>query len=158
MGDRRLGTHPLTRAEGMAEGQLERRAKGALLLGHALGLAHLALHLHLAEHGRIQPGRNREQMLDRLLIPKDGQVGQKTVRGDIGQVDQQVAEVLERTVETLGFDVDLGAVAGGEDHSLGHVVARGQGRQQLRGVVCGHGKPLKHLQGEVAVCDSDEQH
>ena len=54
---------PLADAQGVAEQQVERRAHAALVLGDLPRRAHLAEDLALAEHRRVEPGGDLEQVL-----------------------------------------------------------------------------------------------
>ena len=67
-----------------------------------------------------------------------------------------MTDVLHRTVETLGHDVDLGAMAGGEHHHLTHVLASAQVVERLGQATLGDGHALEEIERHRAVVQSDD--
>ena len=75
--DGRLGMHPLTHRQRPLGQLVQHPADGAVRLGGGVGAAHLAKHLLLADHRRIQAAGNGEQVLDgRLAVAHVGVFGQ----------------------------------------------------------------------------------
>ncbi len=158
-GDARLAAHPFAGLEGALEGAVQERPDRALLLGHLQRLAHLAEDLDLARDERVEPGGDPAQVQG----------------GDV------VAQVVERGVEPRGVgagnvrelgpghrvdrgrirpgDVDLGAVAGGDDRGLGGAGSPQVGQETAAaGLVEGHGAAQVELGGAVREADGDEAH
>ena len=155
-GDAGVGAGPLAGLEGVAEQQVEGRAGGALLAGAVPRHLHLAEDLALAEHGRVEPGGDREEVGDGRGVVVDVEVVAEVLGGEEGDLGEEVADVLEGAVEPLGDRVDLGAVARREHDGLGDVLARHEVVQRLRqrGVTDGH--PLEQVERGAPVVQPDD--
>ena len=100
-------------------------------------LAHLAEDLALADDHRVEPGGHAEQVRDRgVVVVRVEEVGE-LVGVDARRVGEEVAHVLHRRVEQRGVGVDLGAVARGEQHDLGEVLAPRERLERLRAAPSG---------------------
>ena len=155
-----VGAGPLAGFERVAEEQVEGRAGGALLAGPLPRLLHLAEDLALAEHRRVEAGGDAEEVGDRRRVVVDVEVVGEVLGGEEGDLGEEVADVLVGAVEPLGDRVDLGAVAGGEHHGLGHVRARDQVVQRLRqrGIADGHALEQVERRAAVVQPDDDDGH
>ena len=107
-----------------------RNSRFSVGLGAALGLrqlprrAHLAEDLALAEHRRVEPGGDLEQVGDGSVVVLAVEVRVQLVGGEAAELAEEVADVGVGAVEALGDGVDLGAVARAEHDGLADVVAR----------------------------------
>ena len=155
-----VGAGPLAGLERVAEQQVERGAGGALLAGALPGLLHLAEDLALAEHGRVEPGGDPEEVGDGRRVVVDVEVVAEVLGGQERDLGEEVADVLVGAVEPLGDGVDLGAVAGGEHDRLGHVRAGDEVVQGLRerGVADGHALEEVERRAAVVQPDDDDGH
>ena len=63
-----LGASPLARFDGMAEEEVEGRLGATFGLGGLPGGAYLTEDLALAEHGRVEPCRDLEQVTHRGFV------------------------------------------------------------------------------------------
>ncbi len=135
--DAGLAAGPLAVAQGVAEQQVERGARRPFALGDLPRRADLAEDLALAEHGRVEPGGDLEQVGHRAVVVLAVEVRRELVDAEVAELAQEVADVGVGAVEALGDDVDLGAVARGQDHRLAEVVALGQPGHGLGEVVGG---------------------
>ena len=167
LGDRRdvaadggVGAGPLAGLERVAEQQVEGRAGGALLAGPLPRLLDLAEDLALAEHGGVEAGGDAEEVGDGRRVVVDVEVVGEVLGREEGDLGEEVADVLVGAVEPLGDGVDLGAVAGGEHHGLGHVGARDQVVQGLRqrGIADGHALEQVERRAAVVQPDDDDGH
>ena len=155
--DAGLGAGPLAGFDRRAEQQVQRGAGGAFVLGDLPRAAHLTEDLALAEHGRIEPGGDLEQMADRGRIVLAVEVRDQLVDRQVAEFAEEVAHVGVRPVEQLGDDVDLGAVAGGQHDRFADVVAQRQAGDGLADLVGGDGDALQQRQRAAAMVDTDDQ-
>ena len=121
-----LGADPLADHQRVAEEQVHRGACAALDLRDLPRLADLAEDLGLADHRRVEPGRDLEQVPDRGVVVMRVEMRVQLVGGDVADLAQEVADVGVGAVEALGDGVDLGAVARADQDDLAHVVAIGE--------------------------------
>ena len=154
--DAGVGASSLARLERVAEQQVEGRAGGALVRAALPGHLHLTEDLALAEHGRVEPGGDAEEVGHRRGVVVDVEVVAEVLGGEEGDLGEEVADVLVGAVEALGHRVDLGAVAGREHDRLRDVLAGHEIVQGLRqrGVTDGH--PLEQVERRAPVVQPDD--
>ena len=111
----------------------------------------------LADHRRVEPGRDLEQVPDRGVVVMRVEVRVQLVGGDVADLAQEVADVGVGAVEALGDGVDLGAVARADQDDLAHVVAIGETTDGLGDLVRREGNALEHADRAAAMVDSDDQ-
>ena len=88
-------------------------------LGGGVRPAHLAEHLLLADHGRIQAGGHREEMLDSGLGVADvGVLGQVAHR-HAGMLGEYLPDHRQAAVEGLDHRIDFDPVARRQHHGFG---------------------------------------
>ena len=118
----------------------------------------LAEDLRLADHHRVQPGRDGEQVLHsrtRVVdVEMPGEFGQRQP----GVPAKHGGDVRETAVEGVDDRVDLNAVAGRQHHHLGDVAAVQHLGEQLRNVVGRDGHPLQQLDRSAAVRQAHHEH
>ena len=116
--DAGIGTGALGHREGLLEQAIQRGLQRALAACHLPGFLHLAEDLRLAQHHRIQTGGDAEQVPHRIALLVAVEVGIELVRAQLAVARQPV---LGQALGS-GFHaaIDFGAVAGGQQRSLGH--------------------------------------
>ncbi len=82
-------------------------------------VAYLTEDLALTEDHRVHAGGDAEQVRHGGLVEVDVDVPHELVAAEIGVLRQQARHLLDGSVEALGLDVDLDAVAGRDDDRLG---------------------------------------
>ena len=92
--------------------------------------ADLAEDLALAEHGRVEPGGDLEQMRRGRLVVLAVEVRVELVGGERAELAEEVADVGVGAVEALGDGVDLDPVARAEHGHLADVVPPGEPDQR----------------------------
>ena len=128
-----LAVRPLADPERGLE-QLVQGRPGPVVTGRRVGLAQLPEDLRLADHHRVQPAGDLEQVQDRLPLPVHVEVALEVVQRHPRQSSQQVADRIDAGVEDLGVGVDLDPVARREHHDLADRAGRPQlGHHELRG-------------------------
>ena len=90
--------------------------RGAVFLGGAHGVLHLAEDLRLADDHRVKAAGNAEGVADGFRLVMGIDVGRQFVARHLVVMGQPV----DHHVGRLGGAVDLGAVAGGQDGHLAH--------------------------------------
>jgi len=105
-----IGSRPFGDREGLLEQAVELLADNPAVMRQRPGILHLAQDLRFAQHHRIQPGGDPEQMPDSLTVGMLVQVAIKRA----GMVFQPAGQC--RAI--LGDRVQLGAVAGGQQHGF----------------------------------------
>jgi hypothetical protein len=137
---------------------VQRATDGVVRLGGGVRAAHLAEHLLLTDHRRVQPAGHREQVLDGGLGVPDVGVFGEVVQRHSGPFGQHLADHRQAAVERVDDRVDLDPVAGGQHHGLGHQ----RGLQQLVDELCLIGlirtQLLQDRDGRTAVRNSEQQH
>ena len=106
----------------------EQLARRALLLGELPRVAHLAEDLALADDHRVEPGGDAEEVRDRAVVVVRVEVLGEVVGLRRRLLGEEVEDVRHRGVELRAARVDLDAVARGEQHDLGEVLAQSRGR------------------------------
>ncbi len=156
--DARLRVRPLARVQRVGAQFGEGTAEGALLPGGLQGLAHLAEYLALADHHRVKPAGDRQQMLDGTVL-----VVHVKVRGELGERDagvpgQQLADGRYPAVELVHVGVDLRAVAGADHEGPRDVLGLENVVRQLAERVTGHDGPLERGERCAGVAEADHEH
>jgi hypothetical protein len=126
-------------------------AQGAGALGGPHRLLDLPEDLRLADHHRVEAARDAEGMPHRRLVP---------VRVQVAFELQPVAAWRARSTMrapalAVGAAVDLGAVAGGHQHRIGHPGLAGELRQSIALALRREGELLPDLQGGAVVVDAE---
>ncbi len=102
------------------------------------------------------PAATRKRWRDRVDVVVDVEVVGEVVRGDVGQVGEDVADLLVGGVEPLGHQVDLGAVARRHQDGLGDVVAAHHGGEGLGQAGTVEGQPLEQVEGHRPMVETDD--
>ena len=130
-----------------------------LVLGELPRLAHLAEDLALADDHRVEAGRHAEEVRDRRVVVVRVQDARRIPRGRRPTIGEEVEDVRHRRVELRGVGVDLGAVARGEQHDLGEVLARPRATgAPWPGATGRHRHPFAQLDRRGAVVQADDDH
>jgi len=156
--DAGFGAHPLGHREGVLQQAVQRRLQRVRLARKLVGILHLAEDLRLAQHHRIQPGGDAEQVARRVLLV----VAVQELVQLAGSQTMVAAQPRQRQLLGAGghAHVQLGAVAGGQDHRLLHA---GFLLQFVQGGGGGFGVE-RHLfaqgdrRGEVVEPEGDQRH
>ena len=133
------------------------RSDGPLGVGLAEGVPHLAQDLRLAEDHGIQPGRDLEKVLRRVVLVVGVERLRELLRRDLTGLGEDPLQREESRVIRADPRVDLDAVAGREDDGLvdlglvheraiglGEIVGdEGQALQELH-----PGSPVRHAERE----------
>jgi hypothetical protein len=118
--------------------------------------AHLAEDLALAEHHRVEPSRDIEQMARRSVVVESEEMRVELGEGHPGEAGEELGDVGVGAVEALGHDVDLGAPARGEDGNLADRVAPGEAGHGLGDVIRCNGQPFQHGERSSAMVRTDD--
>jgi hypothetical protein len=145
--------HLLGDGEGALEEPVQHRAERAGGLGGARGLLHLAEDLRLAEHHGIQARGDTEGMAHRLLARQRVQVALQLVALQPVVLRHPVGHLGRRA---LCRDVQLGAVAGGEDRRLGGEAAPDLGQRVAQPLDVEH-HALAHCEGRGVVIQTERE-
>jgi hypothetical protein len=133
------------RAPGRVEHAGEQGAGGTLRLGAAERLANLRIDLRLAEHHRVQPRRDLEEVIRGVALP----VGVQRVGELLGRDPSRLAEhsLQREEPRVVRRDVaeDLDAVARRQDHGLLDRRLVERGAVGLHEIVVGEREPLQQL-------------
>ena len=117
--ERRLGADPLADAERPVE-RLAQERSGAVTLGGGLeGVLHLSEDLRLADHERIESRRHAEQVPRRRHVAVGEQVRQEGVARELVILAEKRDDLFASALGVGAGDVDLRAIAGGEDDRFG---------------------------------------
>ena len=79
----------------------------------------------LAEYGRVDTSANAEKVFDGLIVVEGIEVIVQHLGSNERDLGQEVADILEGTMKTLGQNVDLGPVTGAEYYTFGHIRPQG---------------------------------
>ena len=126
--DRGFAPRPLAGLDGRTHQQVEPRAGRRFVERDLPGRTDLSEDLALAEHRRVEPGRDFEQMPDGGAVVLAEQVRAQLVDVEFAEFAQEVPDVGIRAVEALGDDVHLGAIARRQHDRLTDVVPLRQAR------------------------------
>src|SRR5690606_16139263 len=118
--DAGVGAGALGGRESLLEQTVELAAKAAGAARGGPGVLDLAQDLRLAQHQRVQPGRDPEQVAHRVAAGVPVQVAVQALAnaGGVGRVGRQ--PVGQRAAVVVGDGVDLGAVAGRQQRGFMH--------------------------------------
>ena len=146
-----LCVHPLADAQRLLRQLVQRPPDRARGVRGGVGGAQLAEDLRLADHHRVEPGGDGEQVLHGRT-----RVVHVEVLGELGQRQRGVpaqhgGDVGEAAVEGVDDRVDLDAVAGRQHHHLGDVAAAQHLVEQLGDLVDPDGGAFQQLHGGAAV-------
>jgi hypothetical protein len=158
-GDLGLGTHALGDVEGLAEERMQLGAHRPTSLGQRECVLDLTEDLRLAEHHRIQAGRDPKGMVDGVGL-------QMRVERRLDDAEVEAPMAAEgpedqgpRLPRRVGHAIDLHPVARGQQHHLLQHLAGLQVVEELAQLVLLDGELLAQLHGRVLVAEAgDEQH
>ena len=155
-----LGVRPLADPQRLLEQGVQGGADRAELLADAERVAGLAEDLRLADHHRVQPGGDVEEVGHGPVVVVDVEVRHQRPGRLARALDEQPRDLLHRPVETVDVGVDLQPVAGGDDGRLRDVLGGGHVGDELDQAVVVEGEPLEdgHRRGLVAHTDHEDAH
>ncbi len=156
--DAGVGAHALGHREGVLQQPVHRRLQCLRPACQLVGVLHLAEDLRLAQHHRVQPGGDAEHVAYRVVFIVPIQELIQFAGSQMMMTTQpRLRDVLRARRHA---DIQLGAVAGGQDHRLFHAGFVGQLVQGFaRGV-----RVERHLfaqadrRGEVIEAEGDQRH
>ncbi len=150
----RIGTRALGGDEGVLEQAVEPVAQGACRARCRPSVLDLAEDLRFAEHQRIQPGRDAEQMAYGPVVLVAIQISTQ-VAHTIGMRGEPFAE---RKSSVVGDRIQFGAVAGRQQSYLAHLRQRAQGSERGGQGFVGKGHPFAQgdRRGLVVDAEGDE--
>ena len=125
----------------------------ALFPGVLEGPADLTDHLALAQHGRLEPRGDREEVGGDVVVEADGGPRRQLVGRDAGVLGEDLVDLGHRIVEAVDDRIDLGAQAGREDHGLLQVAAVAQRRQHLVQISVADRHRLEEREGGLLVLE-----
>ena len=127
-----LRAHALAGRERVAEQPVRDRAADALDQRHLVGALDLTLDLGLADDHRVEPGGDREQVLDGLAAAQRVERAAQLGRTQPGLTRQDRERGVLGLEGVLGHEVELGPVAGEQcDRFVGILSFPGRGIQRL---------------------------
>ena len=153
LADGGVGTHGLGGAEGGLEQTPEQRADGAGLARYGVGRLELAENLRFAEHHRVQPAGHAHHVPDRVVIAVHIGAGAQFVDAQTVIIGQPLQHFV--AAELVLLQVQLAAVAGGEDRRLAAGRQPAQLLQRLDQLLRGEGNALAHLYRGGLVVDTE---
>ncbi len=146
-GNGRLGAHPLGGGERRRHGAGQGRSAGAGLERARMRGLDLPLDLRLADHHRVEAGRDAEQVRQRVVLEPDEGV----LRDQRSQLPRDVVRRRARVHD----GEHLQPVARGEEHRLADSRQRLEPAQACRQLVGRHGHLLAHGDGHLLVGEAD---
>ena len=164
-GNTGFGADSLAHLEGLAEQVVQRGAGAGFGTSELPRLLYLAEDLGFAQHRRVDAAGNLEEMSGRIGLVKAVEVvglvvGVKVVAkrlgGQVRDVGKEVAHVAVRAMKPLGVDINLGAIAGAEQHCLEDVRAGVEVVKGLAQVGLGNGELLEGVDGHAAIVYPDD--
>ena len=111
-----VGTHPFRHREGFLEQALQGSLHRFRLLGVGVGLLDLPQDLRLSQHQRVEPAGDPHQVAHRLLVLVAVDGGDHLARLQLVEPLQPAQHLLP--LPLLQAAVQLGSIAGGDDHRL----------------------------------------
>ena len=139
----------------MLEEPMEHLAHGVFRRRQLVGRLHLRGDLGFPEHHAVEPRRNAEEMRHRVHAFARVKVAFEAVRAETVKIRQQV---LHQRV-ALGrarADVDLDAIARGEDHDFLDSFDRAHRREGFRQPGAGKRQRLPHFHRRGVVAEADD--
>ena len=126
--DAGLGASPLADHQRLAEQQVHGGARAALAAGPSPTPDGPGRGSRTRRRtAESSPAATSKRWLHGGVVVVGVEVRMQVVGGDVAELAQEVADVGVGAVELLGDGVDLGAVAGADQHHLAHVVADAPG-------------------------------
>ena len=116
----------------------------------------LAENLVFTKNCRVDAGADPEEVLDGLIVVERVQVIVQDLGSNERTLGQEVSDILERTVETFGQNVDLGSVTGAENDAFGDVGAKRQVVQRLVERIRRDGDLLENIKRRRGVIETDD--
>jgi hypothetical protein len=156
--DSGLGVRALSGPQRHPADLAEFPAERLLLPGGGQRLAHLAQDLAFADHHRVEPADDLEQVLQGPVLVVHVQVRRQLGQRDAGVPGQQLADRADPTVELVHVGVDLDPVAGRNDEGAGHVLGRRDVAAQLAQLVAADRGALQDRDGRAFVAQPDHEH
>jgi len=150
--DTGIGARALGGGEGLLEQAIQLPAECPGLARGGPRLFHLPEDLRLAQHQRIQAGGDPEQVAHGVAVVMPVQV----VVQIVASVRMGGQPVRQCTAVVVGMRVQLGAVAGGEQHRLADLRQGTQGRQRRRQSVLGERHFLAQGNRRGLVVDAED--
>jgi hypothetical protein len=150
--------HPLADVQCLLRQLVQGAPDCAGRVRRSVGRPELAEDLRLADHHRLQSGRDGEKVLHRrarvVHVEVPGEFGQR----QLGVPAKHGGDVRETAVEGVDDRVDLNAVAGRQHHHLGDVAAVQHLVEQLWNFAGRDGHPLEQLDRRTAVRQAHHEH
>ena len=113
-----LGVNPLAHPDRLLKEGVEDRANCLMRLTKGQRALDLSENLALTDHQRVKTGRHREPVGNRTLVEEHRTQGPQLTATKAGNIGEDLGRVVQSTVKPGDGRVDLGAVAGGQDHCL----------------------------------------
>jgi hypothetical protein len=151
--DARLGAHPLTGLQRVLEEGGEHRAADPILFCLLEGPTDLPDHFALAQDGRLEPGRDGEEMGRHVVVEADRGMRRQLLDGDAGLVGQDFVHLGHRIVEAIHDGVDLRPQARREHHHLLQIATVTEVRQHLVQVRVTERHRLEEREGGLLVLE-----
>ncbi len=150
--DAGIGTGALGHRERLLEQPVQVLADGAVVARQRPGVLDLAQDLRLAQHHRVQPGGNAEQVAHRGGVAVLVQIALQ-VAGVAFQPARQVLAV-------LGHGIQFGAVAGGQQHGFGQLRRLPQRVHRARQRIAAEGRAFAqfHRRGLMVQSEHPQGH
>ena len=155
--DRGLLPHAATGARRGVEQARQVGAGSVLAVGSPQRLAHLRLDLRLTEYQRVEPRRDREQVIGGVALPVRVQRLGQFLRGDTARLDQEALQRQEPRVIGRHASVHLDPVAGGQDHDLVELLEVAGAPVRLREVFVAERQSIQQVDGRTTERDAEAQ-
>ena len=157
LGQLGLAPHALAGGERGVEQAVEERA-GRVQIGRGrVGLLHLAEDLRLADDERIEPGGDPEQVAGGVGFAAGVDVRPQIVGRHGAGRRQEAGHRLVAVLEAVAGRVELGPVAGREQHHFAERRIAGQRRHRLAEIAGGERQPLAQVDGRGVMADAEDQ-
>ena len=157
LGQLGLAAHALAGGERGVEQAVEERAGRVLIGRRGVGLLHLAEDLRLADDQRIEPGGDAEQVAGGVGLGAGVDVRAQIVGRHRARRREEAGHRLVAVLEAVAGRVQLGAVAGREQHHLAERRIAGQRRHRVAEIAGRERQPLAQLDGRRVVAHAEDQ-